>query len=111
ARRMKRIGARWTPEGADRMARLLAAKSNDELLRHLGRKASPAPESMTLPTVDIGRMSAQAEDVEAWLRAKVPALTGPFASREWIKHVLRAITSIQEVAQGQIRHEQGELTY
>ncbi|MGE5578401.1 MAG: UPF0236 family transposase-like protein, partial [Bacillota bacterium] len=58
----------------------------------------PAPESMTLPTVDIGRMSAQAEDVEAWLRAKVPALTGPFASREWIKHVLRAITSIQEVA-------------
>ena len=98
ARRMKRIGARWTPEGADRMARLLAAKSNDELLRHLGRKASPAPESMTLPTVDIGRMSAQAEDVEAWLRAKVPALTGPFASREWIKHVLRAITSVQEVA-------------
>ncbi|MGE5585297.1 MAG: ISLre2 family transposase, partial [Bacillota bacterium] len=56
------------------------------------------PESRTLPTVEIGRMSAKAEDVEAWLRAKVPALTGPFAGREWIKHVLREVTSIQGVA-------------
>ncbi|MGE5584733.1 MAG: ISLre2 family transposase, partial [Bacillota bacterium] len=78
ARRMKRIGARWTREGADRMARLLAAKSNGELLSYLGRKKTQDPESRTLPTVEIGRMSAKAEDVEAWLRAKVPALTGPF---------------------------------
>jgi len=99
ARRMKRIGARWTPQGADRMARLLAAKSNNELSRHLGRKAGPTPKSTTLPTVKIRRMGAQAEeDVEAWLRAKVPALTGPFASRDWIKHVLRAITSVREIA-------------
>ncbi|MDR9755535.1 MAG: hypothetical protein RJR35_02100 [Thermoanaerobacterales bacterium] len=28
---MKRIGARWSPEGTDRMARLLAAKANNEL--------------------------------------------------------------------------------
>ncbi len=99
ARRMKRIGARWTPEGADRMARLLAAKSNNELLHYLGRKARPTPKPMRLPTVSTTRMSAQSEeDVEAWLRAKVPALTGPFAGRDWIKHVLRTIASIEGVA-------------
>lgn len=32
ARRMKRIGARWMLEGADRMSRLLAAKANGELI-------------------------------------------------------------------------------
>lgn len=98
ARRMKRIGARWTREGADRMARLLAAKSNGELLKYLGRNAAEDMKSMTLPTVEIGRMNGEAEDVEAWLRAKVPALTGPFAGREWIKHVLREVTSIQGIA-------------
>jgi hypothetical protein len=45
ARRMKRIGARWSPGGTDRMARLLAAKANDELSRYL---AVPMPMSCTL---------------------------------------------------------------
>lgn len=35
ARRMKRIGARWSPEGTDRMARLLTAKANKELSNYL----------------------------------------------------------------------------
>lgn len=65
--------------------------------------------SATLPTVEIGRMNAKAEDAEAWLRAKVPALTGPFAGREWIKPVVQEVTSIQGVAQGRNEPNKGSL--
>ena len=89
ARRMKRIGARWTPEGADRMARLLAAKANGELSRYsCGAKSNLAklgafdmPLEKATPCHD--------EDLEAWLRATMPALKGPYASRPWIKYVLK----------------------
>lgn len=97
SRRMKRIGARWTERGADRMARLLAAKSNDELLHYLEpRPSAVATDSLT--GWDFEPAKARPEDVEAWLRAKVPALTGPFAGSPWIKHVLKEIVSIQRVS-------------
>ncbi len=97
SRRMKRIGARWTETGADCMARLLAAKSNDELLRHL----EPRPAAVAADTLireDFEPAKARPEDIEAWIRAKVPALTGPFASRPWIKHVLKGLVSMQKIA-------------
>jgi hypothetical protein len=97
SRRMKRIGARWTEQGADHMAKLLAAKSNGELLRYLEpRPAAVATDSLTEGELKLA--TARPEDVEAWLQAKVPALTGPFAGTPWIKHVLREIASTQRVA-------------
>lgn len=100
ARRMKRIGARWTPGGADRMGRLLGAKSNGELRRYLSRwqAARPGPAMASVPS-NAGQITSEsAEDIEAWLRAKMPALTGPHAGRPWIKHILREIASIQKIA-------------
>ncbi|GAW93211.1 hypothetical protein Tph_c09310 [Calderihabitans maritimus] len=93
ARRMKRLGARWTISGGDRMARVLAAKANGELgnytyrwpikQRKLKEVAKHAPvEDQNTNTVDI----------EKWLQASVPALKSPFADRPWIKYVLRELT-------------------
>jgi hypothetical protein len=77
ARRMKRIGARWSPEGTDRMARLLAAKSNEELNSYL-----TAPRSMKVISLAkaagesyMDRRVYSVEDTQAWLQAHVPALS------------------------------------
>ncbi|AIS52286.1 hypothetical protein TKV_c11130 [Thermoanaerobacter kivui] len=32
------------------------------------------------------------EDVEEWLRVSLPILEGPFASKPWIKYVLKVIS-------------------
>lgn len=94
-RRMKRIGARWTLKGADRMSRLLAAKANGELCRYTGKSESTLAklfeEESSLEKVT----NCCQEDVGSWLRATMPALYGPFASRPWVKYVLKEITSIQ----------------
>ncbi len=49
ARRMKRIAARWSPGGTDRMARLLSAKANEELYSCLA--APKATDTMILAKV------------------------------------------------------------
>lgn len=95
ARRMKRIGARWTSEGADRMGRLLAAKANDELTRYVNQSQSKVGQLLEFDVPVVKEAVAGKEDIEAWLRASMPALQGPFAGRPWIKYVLREIGSIQ----------------
>jgi len=94
ARRMKRQGARWTPDGADRMSRLLAAKANGELGKYLvtgdhgAKKPRPIPQAEAERVRDVDE---EAEEIGAWLRARVPALTGPYQSRPFVKYVLRQI--------------------
>lgn len=95
ARRMKRIGARWTLEGADRMGRLLAAKANNELSRYIGKAQNRTGQLLELDAPIKKETATGKEDLEAWLRASMPALKGPFAGKPWIKYVLREIGSIQ----------------
>lgn len=95
ARRMKRIGARWSEEGADRMSRLLAAKANDELDRYVGKQSSAVSQLLEFNIPVVKQAVCGKEDLEAWVRASMPALQGPFAGRPWIKYVLREIGSIQ----------------
>jgi hypothetical protein len=95
ARRMKRIGARWTLEGADRMGRLLAAKANGELARYTGKTESTLAKLLKEEPVVEKVATCHQEDVGAWLRATMPALYGPFAGRPWVKYVLKEIASIQ----------------
>jgi hypothetical protein len=57
---------RWSPDGADRMARLLAAQANGELDRHTGPVSRPGK-----PTL------------------KVPALDGPCQRQPYVKYALR----------------------
>ena len=95
ARRMKRVGARWTLKGAGRMGRLLAAKANGELSRYVAKPKS-ALENLLSEQTFMEKVSAcHQKDLEAWLRATMPALYGPFAGRPWIKYVLKEIASVQ----------------
>jgi len=95
ARRMKRMGASWSEHGADRMARLLAAKANGELNRYTGSWRIPWKSvPLVLPRLEqfnAADLDAKAEEVGAWLRARVPALTGPYQSSLFVKYVLRQI--------------------
>ncbi|MGB9763692.1 MAG: ISLre2 family transposase, partial [Minisyncoccia bacterium] len=91
ARRMKRLGARWTTSGGDRMARVLAAKANGELEHYIGRWPVEHQRLKEMAQKKVVE-KPQAEDIEKWLRVSLPALKGPFADRPWIKYVLREVT-------------------
>jgi len=91
ARRMKRLGARWTISGGDRMARILAAKANGELGNYTLRW--PVEHRKLRDLAQLKPVEKQkAGDVEKWLQASLPALKGPFADRAWIKYVLRELS-------------------
>lgn len=98
ARRMKRNGARWTPEGTDRMSRLLAASANDELERYVRR---PATSGWDVVHQMVGTSALQpsvkslGENPTTWLEAAMPVLKGPFASAPWVKYVLKTLTSMR----------------
>ncbi|KUK08428.1 MAG: hypothetical protein XD49_1527 [Caldanaerobacter subterraneus] len=40
------------------------------------------------------------EDVGKWLRVSLPILEGPFASKSWIKYVLKELTRVNGLAVG-----------
>jgi hypothetical protein len=97
ARRMKRIGARWSPAGTDNMARLLAAKANQELSRYAThyqpieqeKLIKVLPESLVKPNDKDSQ-----RDYSNWLAAEIPARFGPHADHMWVKYVLREISQI-----------------
>lgn len=90
ARRMKRLGARWTVGGGERMARVLAAKADGRLAGYVWRWPV---EVEKIREVVKGRVREKykGEDIEKWLRVNIPALEGPNAGRPWVKHVLREV--------------------
>ena len=93
ARRMKRLGARWTTTGADHMACVLAAKANGELEQYIWRWPV---EHQKLKEVAKAKVKVEekpkVEDIEGWLQVSLPALRGPLACRPWVKYVLRELT-------------------
>lgn len=91
ARRMKRLGAKWTITGGDRMARLLAAKANGELSNYASRWLMEHGKLKELAQLKPVIEKQKAGEMEKWLQATIPALKGPFADRPWIKHVLREL--------------------
>ena len=94
ARRMKRIGARWSPAGTDHMARLLAARSNNELTRYADNYRAIDRDRLArvMPESAINSKDGTARrDWSKWLAAEVPALYGPEADKMWIKYVLKQI--------------------
>jgi hypothetical protein len=96
ARRMKRIGARWSPGGTDRMARLLAAKANDELDHYL---ATTKPMSFTLAKavgetpIDCSK-GCGIEDTQGWLQAHVPAMDTPYLTGYLVRKVIKEVTCL-----------------
>ncbi len=96
ARRMKRIGARWSPEGTDRMARLLAAKANNELSDAL---SVSKPINITLAKavgdtpINISR-SSSVEDTQAWLQAHVPAIDTPYLTGHMLRKIVKIVPDL-----------------
>lgn len=93
ARRMKRHGAQWSEKGADHLVRLLAARANGELAV-MGRQAWPMQTEVlrqATGSTAIRVCPGELNDPEAWLRANLPALSGPAAGSPWVKYVLREL--------------------
>jgi hypothetical protein len=96
ARRMKNIGGGWSSRGTDHMARLLAAKANNELSKYSGSSGGFIRERITrvLPTKIVDPKSKPSkEDLSRWLAATMPLLEGPSSGKMWVKYVLRPLTS------------------
>ncbi len=93
ARRMKRLGARWTISGGDCMARVLAAKANGELEKYIGRWPIKRQKLDEVAKAGVRvDEKPRVEDIEEWLRVSLPALRGSYAGRPWVKYVLRELT-------------------
>ncbi|MGO0123027.1 ISLre2 family transposase [Desulfothermobacter acidiphilus] len=90
--RMKRIGASWTEAGADRMARVLSARSNGELEKYTSRwELRLAGQEHLAQAVQV-EVKRKVEEARSWLRAGLPALKGPSAGAPWVKYVLRELS-------------------
>ena len=102
ARRMKRLGARWTEEGGDRMSRILSEKANGRLEDYTTKWHLKQEEIKKImqPTKQEEKRKYAEEDVEEWLRVSLPILKGPFASKPWIKYVLKELTRANGLAVG-----------
>ena len=84
---------------ADRghMARLLAHRANRELARYAGGGRDFAQEVLRQAVgQEVVDLRPKGEDPAAWLKAAgMPILTGPFASRPFVKYVLRELVSLR----------------
>ncbi len=93
-RRMKRLNARWSVRGGEHMARLRAAYMNGELERVTRRRRWLSMQPTVRQAVGdepVVVPGEEEEEVGEWLQATMPALKGPYASRPWIKYILRQI--------------------
>lgn len=97
ARRMKRLGARWSTSGGDRIARILAERANGELEKYILRW--PTEERKLKEMAQIKSEEKKGvEDIEEWLRVSLPALKGPCAGRPWVKYVLKELSHVSVAA-------------
>lgn len=95
AKRMKRQGMSWTPHGITTMIAVrflfLEGKLGQWLRAMPSAVANNAMPDMKPAGKAIGRILRQERD--AWLKATLPALQGPHASRPWVQ----ALKSLSEV--------------
>jgi len=97
ARRMKRLGARWSISSGDRIARILAEKANGELEKYILRWPMEQRKFKEMVQTKSDERE-EVEDIEEWLRVSLPALKGPFASRPWVKYVLKELSHVSVAA-------------
>jgi len=93
AHRMKKRGMSWTLDGAHRMGLMLALRENGELTAYLGQTSVP----IHVPIVPPPQPLSLPKDPGGWLRASMPALTGPHGSRPWVA-ALRGIAGLGALA-------------
>ena len=87
ANRMKKRGISWKIRGAQRMAKVLQLKANGEIKLWCHRREP-------LKGVRVSSWSSSpkfsSDGYGEWLQARIPALSGPHASRPWVEK-LRAL--------------------
>jgi len=97
ARRFKRRGMSWSIEGAHRLAKILALRSNGELGQWMRKRHLCKPLSL--------EVEGKAQDKlrrpwkrkgEETLHYSLPALSGPHANRPWAQ-ALRNLTSLRGI--------------
>ena len=98
ARRFKRRGMSWSQDGAHRLAKILALRSNGELADWIRQK-----KHISTPLSLEVQQRAQGNLRRPWRRKGeeivsygLPALYGPHADRPWVG-VLRTLTGLQEI--------------
>lgn len=95
--RFKRRGMSWSQDGAHRLAKILALRSNGELADWMGKQRVSRPLSLEI------QQRAQENLRRPWRRKGeeivsygLPALYGPHADRPWVG-VLRTLTGLQGI--------------
>ena len=95
--RFKRRGMSWSQEGAHRLAKILALRSNGELADWMRKRSLSTPLSPEVEgkASDHLRRSWKGKGKET-LSYGIPALTGPHADRPWVQ-LLRNLTGLQGI--------------
>ncbi|HAA89882.1 MAG TPA: hypothetical protein DCE07_04830 [Peptococcaceae bacterium] len=71
----------------------MAARANGELENYTSRWSLAHEKLKEIARVKVkAKTSPKLEDVEAWLRASLPALKGTSAGAPWVRYVLRELT-------------------
>lgn len=94
ANRLKKRGMSWTIDGAHRMANMLSLRENGELFMRLKDCHISVPTPST--TVQYP-FSSLPEDHGSWMRAHIPAFTGPHSKRPLV-NVLRDVAGLRAFA-------------
>ena len=96
ANRVKKRGMSWTVKGADRMAKVIQLRSNDDLtdwVKSYG--GGQAQQELLKPAVTKVRKRVK-KDPEEWIAAHIPSLEGPHSDRYWVS-ILRELSHLPKV--------------
>ncbi len=91
ANRMKKRGLSWRIGGACRMAKVIQLKANGEIEPFCERQQYVGSIGIRM-TPSAATSILKPDGYQKWLEAGVPALSGPHASRPWVKK-LRTLTN------------------
>lgn len=95
-RRMKNQGMSWTVKGIRRLLCVRFLILEKKLVGWIEReKNTPTPAEITLPKRRLRRLVTKLsiQEPDEWIKAKIPALAGPHASRPWVK-LLKSISEV-----------------
>lgn len=92
--RFKKRGMRWTRDGANAMAKVIALRENKELDAFMDRERGDEEKAAVPEELKKSVERKLKEDPQAWLSASMPAFSGSESSKPWVK-VLREISRVR----------------
>jgi len=92
ANRMKKRGLSWRIGGACRMAKVIQLKANGEIKAFCERRQNLSSTLTRMNALSV-TSSPRPDGYQSWLQAGIPALSGPHASRPWVKKLRTLINN------------------